>query len=60
MQPNAREEWMSIHFPHLDMSFGGVRASLAKAEVDTILLLMWFTEPFHNIGPDSTLHKHLA
>ena len=51
---------MSIHFPHLDMSFGGVRASLAKAEVDTILLLMWFTEPFHNIGPDSTLHKHLA
>ncbi len=39
---------MSIHFPDSDVSFGGVKASLAKAEVDTTLLLVLFTEPFHN------------
>ena len=40
---------MSIYFPHSGVSFGGVRASLAKAEVDTMLLLVLFTEPFQNI-----------
>ena len=51
MQPSARKEWMSIQVPDSDVSFGGVKASLAQAEVDTILLLVLlvlFTEPFHN------------
>ena len=42
---------MSIQVPDSDVSFGGVKASLAQAEVDTILLLVLlvlFTEPFHN------------
>ena len=39
---------MSIQFPDSDVSFGGVKASLAQAEVDTMLLLVLFTEPFHN------------
>ncbi|KAL0048302.1 hypothetical protein WJX82_000388 [Trebouxia sp. C0006] len=34
LMPSARKEWMSIQFPDSDVSFGGVKASLAQAEND--------------------------
>lgn len=49
MQPGTRKQGVREQFPHSEESFAGVRAALAKAEVDAILLLVVLTEHFHSI-----------
>ena len=42
MQPNERRQWVYLQFPHSDEAHAGVRASLAKAKVDILFLLVMF------------------